>query len=41
MTPAQRPFAPIDGYARQVVRLERGVGVVLWLLLAAVVFVVI
>ncbi len=37
MTPAQRPFAPVDGYARQVVRLERGIGLVLWLLLAAVV----
>jgi len=41
MTPAQRPFAPIGGYARQVLRLERGVGIVLWVLLAAVVFVLI
>jgi len=41
MPPTQRPFAPIDGYARQVLRLERGVGIVLWILLAAVVFVLI
>jgi len=41
MSFGKRVAPPSDGYARRRMRLERGIGVVLWILLAAVVFVVI